>query len=69
LLLAANTVLIARLVISDILDAVRRHRPSIFPGVPTLYAAIVNDERAKHYDLSSIDVCASGGAAAGRAEA
>ncbi|MDQ2740878.1 MAG: long-chain fatty acid--CoA ligase [Chloroflexota bacterium] len=62
LLLAANTVLIARLVISDILDAVRRHRPSIFPGVPTLYAAIVNDERAKHYDLSSIDVCACGGA-------
>jgi len=62
LLLAANTVLIARPVIADIVDAVRRHRPTIFPGVPTLYAAIVNDERAKHYDLSSIDVCACGGA-------
>ena len=62
LLLAANTVLIARPVISDIVDAVRRHRPTIFPGVPTLYVAIVNDERAKQYDLSSIDVCVSGGA-------
>ena len=33
-----------------------------FPGVPTLYVGIVNDERSKKYDLSSINICVSGGA-------
>jgi long-chain acyl-CoA synthetase len=62
LLLAANTVLIARPVTLDIFEAVRQHRPTIFPGVPTLYVAVTNDRRHKDYDLSSIDVCVSGGA-------
>jgi long-chain acyl-CoA synthetase len=62
LLLAANTVLIARPVTMDIFEAVRRHRPTIFPGVPTLYVAVTNDRRHKDYDLSSIDVCCCGGA-------
>jgi long-chain acyl-CoA synthetase len=62
LLLGANTVLIARPVTSDIFEAIRRHRPTIFPGVPTLYVALMNDERHKDYDLSSIQTCVCGGA-------
>jgi long-chain acyl-CoA synthetase len=62
LLLGANTVLIARPVTSDIFEAIRRHRPTIFPGVPTLYVALMNDERHKEYDLSSIQTCVCGGA-------
>jgi long-chain acyl-CoA synthetase len=62
LLMAARTVLIPRPVTSDIFDAIDRYRPSIFPGVPTLHVAVVNDERAKRYDLSSINICVSGGA-------
>ncbi|GAC1473379.1 MAG: long-chain fatty acid--CoA ligase [Chloroflexota bacterium] len=62
LLMAARTILIPRPVISDILTAIGRWRPTIFPGVPTLYVAIVNDKRSAAYDLSSIDICVSGGA-------
>lgn len=62
LLLAANTVLIPRPVTSDIFEAIRRYRPTIFPGVPTLYVAIINDRRHAEYDLRSIDICVSGGA-------
>lgn len=62
LLLAARTVLIPRPVTADILEAIKRYRPTVFPGVPTLYVALIHDERHKHYDLSSIDICVSGGA-------
>jgi long-chain acyl-CoA synthetase len=62
LLLAANTVLIPRPVTADIFEAIKRYRPTIFPGVPTLYVALINDKRHTEYDLSSIDICVSGGA-------
>lgn len=62
LLLAARTVLVPRPVLADIFAEIRKYRPTIFPGVPTLYVAIVNDSRSREYDLSSIDICVSGGA-------
>lgn len=63
LLLGARTLLIAGgWVPSEVFDAIKRYKPSIFPGVPTLYIAILNDERSRAVDLSSIDICISGGA-------
>jgi long-chain acyl-CoA synthetase len=63
LLLAARNVLIANpRVMGDIFGAIQRHRPTVFPGVPTLYVALLNDERSRRYDLHSIDVCVCGGA-------
>jgi long-chain acyl-CoA synthetase len=61
-LLGARSVLIARPVVIDILRAIKKYRASIFPGVPTLYVAVVNDPRSREYDLSSVNVCVSGGA-------
>lgn len=63
LTLAARNVLIANpRVMGDIFDAIKRYRPTIFPGVPTLYIALLNDERSRSYDLHSIHVCVCGGA-------
>jgi long-chain acyl-CoA synthetase len=63
MLIAARTVLIAGgWSPSEIFDSIRRYRPTVFPGVPTLYVAIVNDARSRTHDLSSINICASGGA-------
>ncbi|HEX6508118.1 MAG TPA: long-chain fatty acid--CoA ligase [Chloroflexota bacterium] len=62
MLLGANTILIPKPMSKEMFEAVPRYRPTIFPGVPTLYVAIVHDERSKQYDLSSIDVCVCGGA-------
>jgi len=63
LVLAARTILIAGgWVPAEIFQAIRLHRPTVFPGVPTLYVALLNDERSRTYDLSSIDVCICGGA-------
>lgn len=48
--------------LNNLFDAVQRHRPTIFPGVPTLYNAINNHPRVKEYDLKSIRYCISGSA-------
>jgi long-chain acyl-CoA synthetase len=48
----------------DLLENINKYRPTLFPGVPTLYNAINNhpDVKAGKYDLSSIRACISGSA-------
>ena len=48
----------------DVLKAIDRHKVTLFPGVPALYAALANhqDVLAGKYDLSSIKQCLSGAA-------
>ncbi|HLE05290.1 MAG TPA: AMP-binding protein, partial [Anaerolineales bacterium] len=51
--------------LKDVLTSIDRYRPSLYPGVPTMYNAINNhpDVLAGKYDLSSIRACVSGSAA------
>lgn len=58
----AEIVLLPRFEIAQLLAALRRRRPTIIPGVPTLYKAIL-DKGATPADLASVRVCISGGAA------
>ena len=39
-----------------------KEKPTIFPGVPAMYNAIVNHEDVEKYDVQSIRYCISGGA-------
>ena len=41
---------------------VPRYRPSVFPGVPAMYAAINRLKHVERYDLRSIRLCVSGAA-------
>ncbi len=41
---------------------IARKRPTLFPGVPTMFAALVQHPRVREFDLSSLKHCASGGA-------
>lgn len=45
-----------------VLKAAHKHRPTIFSGVPTMYAAINNYQDLKQFDLTSIKSCTSGAA-------
>ena len=47
----------------SVLAVAHKHRPTIFAGVPTMYAAINNRLDLKKYDLTSIKSCTSGAAA------
>jgi long-chain acyl-CoA synthetase len=50
--------------LKDVLENIKKYRPTIFPGVPTLYNALNNhpDVVSGKYDLSSIKACISGSA-------
>ena len=61
-ILGAEMVLQPRFELKSLLDAVKRKRPTLFPGVPTLFTAINNSPLTKSYDLTSIKLCLSGGA-------
>jgi long-chain acyl-CoA synthetase len=48
----------------DVLGSINKYKPTLFPGVPTMYVAINNnpDVAAGKYDIKSIRVCLSGAA-------
>jgi long-chain acyl-CoA synthetase len=60
--LAATIILLPRFNVDEALEAINRYRPTRFPGVPTMYMAIMNHPRVKEYDISCIRVCSSGSA-------
>jgi long-chain acyl-CoA synthetase len=60
--IGAALVLQPRFEVGKCLDAIDKYRPTVFPGVPTLYVAINNAPDIASHDLSSIKACVSGAA-------
>ncbi len=58
----AEIVMLPRFELSLLLRTIARKKPTIFPGVPTIYTAINNSKQTHKYDLSSLRSCISGGA-------
>ncbi|MCA1031983.1 AMP-binding protein [Bacillus timonensis] len=46
----------------DTLKTIQKLKPTLFPGAPTIYIALLNHPDIKKYDLSSVDSCLSGSA-------
>ncbi|OMP67497.1 long-chain-fatty-acid--CoA ligase [Domibacillus epiphyticus] len=44
------------------LKTIQKQKPTIFPGAPTIYIALLNHPDMTKYNLSSIDACISGSA-------
>ncbi|MFH1112808.1 MAG: fatty acid--CoA ligase family protein, partial [Pseudomonadota bacterium] len=47
--------------VDAILDAIQRHKVTLFLGAPTLYRMILENDRLSQFDLSSLRYCWSGG--------
>jgi len=59
---AATMVLVPRFKASDVVKTIRQYHPTLFPGIPTMYLALLN-EVGKHTDyLGSVKYCISGAA-------
>ena len=54
--------LLPRFEVSQVLKTIDKHRPTIFPGAPTMYIALIHHKDIAKYDLSSIKACVSGSA-------
>jgi long-chain acyl-CoA synthetase len=59
-LLAGRLVLVPRFDLDAVLTVIDEERPTLFPGVPPIYQAIVDSPRTQRHDLTSIRVCVSG---------
>jgi long-chain acyl-CoA synthetase len=60
--LGATIVLLPAFDVDQVLDHIKRHKPTLFPGVPTMYMAINQAPGVRSYGLSSIKICVSGAA-------
>ena len=58
----AEMILHPRFELEAVIKDLDKKKPTIFPGVPTMYTAIINHPEIANFDLSSLKFCASGGA-------
>ena len=59
---AATMVLIPQFEINMLLQAIQKYQPNFFPGVPTLYVAILSHPEALDYGVDKLRLCNSGSA-------
>ncbi|WP_048600526.1 long-chain-fatty-acid--CoA ligase [Rubeoparvulum massiliense] len=62
LMIAGSMVVIPRFQPEEVLKLIEKERPTLFPGAPTMYIALINHPEIHQYDLSSIFACISGSA-------
>lgn len=60
--IAAEIILLPRFEIETLLKTIARKRPTLLPGVPTLFNALLHYPKLDRHDLSCIELCISGGA-------
>lgn len=60
---AATMVLLPRFVPKDVVKAMARYRPTLFPGIPTMYIAIMREVKGHAERINSVKFCISGAAA------
>jgi long-chain acyl-CoA synthetase len=60
--IGGTLILLPRFEPEQVLKAIDKHRPSLFPGAPVMYQALANHPEVGKYDLRSIEACISGAA-------
>lgn len=60
--LGGNLLLVPKFDVEQIVTLIEEMKPTSFPGVPTMYIALVNYYKDKKFDLSCLVLCSSGSA-------
>ena len=60
--MGATMVLLPVFEIKQVLQHIKKYKPTLFPGVPPMYMAINQAPNVRSYGLSSIEACISGAA-------
>jgi len=61
--LGAPAILLPRYVPVKVLELIKKHKPTLFPGAPSIYISLMQQKSMGDYDFSSIRFCVSGSAA------
>lgn len=60
--IGAKSILLPKFEIQEVLQTIKETKPTSFPGVPTMYIALINHPDVEAYGLDSIRTCNSGSA-------
>lgn len=60
--LGARLLIIPKFNVDAVLEQIKKHRPTVFPGVPKMYISFVNHPKGSSSGLDSLKVCSSGSA-------
>lgn len=60
--LGARIIVLPTFITLDVLKHIKRYKPTLFPGVPTMYMAINQFKNVRRYGISSVKACISGAA-------
>ena len=60
--IAAEIILVPKYEVKEIFHMIDKRKPTLFPGAPTMYIALINHPDLQKHDLSSIEACVSGSA-------
>lgn len=60
--LASTSLPLPRYVPQDVLRLIARHKPTVFPGAPSVYISLLQQKNLAEFDLKSIQICVSGSA-------
>lgn len=57
---AASTIPVPRYSPHDVLELIKKHRPTFFVGAPSVYISLMQQKDVSNYDLTCIQFCISG---------
>ncbi|WP_269410678.1 long-chain-fatty-acid--CoA ligase [Lentibacillus daqui] len=60
--MGANILLVTKFKVDEVMPLIKKHQPTVFPGVPQMYIAFVNYPDAEKYGLDCFRVCSCGSA-------
>ncbi|MFG6116458.1 AMP-binding protein [Halobacillus sp. MO56] len=62
IMMGSKMILLPKFDAGEVLKTIDKQKPTLFPGAPTIYIALLNHPSLKKYDLSSVEACISGSA-------
>jgi long-chain acyl-CoA synthetase len=60
--MGAEIVMMPRFILNEALKLIHKTKPTVMPGVPTMFVAMLGHRKLASFDLSSLKYCVSGGA-------
>jgi long-chain acyl-CoA synthetase len=60
--MCAEIVMMPRFILNDAMKLIHKTGPTVMPGVPTMFVAMLSHPKLASFDLSSLKYCVSGGA-------
>ncbi|WP_010530143.1 long-chain-fatty-acid--CoA ligase [Lentibacillus jeotgali] len=57
-----NLILVPKFDVEQTVEVIEKTKPTIFPGVPTMFIALLSYYKEKNFDLTSLRTCTSGSA-------